>query len=141
MARTLSWSSRYSRRLSSGSIEIAHRFSATLTSLKPTSPFLKTREAFSWDATSQTIVRLPCWAAARPSAIEIVDLPTPPLPVTNTSLLSKRPGMSWQFCQCHPLGGVAGAWLDQSRPQAAAHTETRLATPRCDETCRRGGGN
>ena len=51
---------------SSGSIEIAQRLSATSTSLKPTSPFLKTLEAFSCEETSQTIVRLPWAAAARP---------------------------------------------------------------------------
>ena len=74
------------------SIEIAQRLSSTLTSLKPMVPTLKTEDAFSWAETSQTIVRLPMRAAASPSAIETVDFPTPPLPVTKTSRLSNRSG-------------------------------------------------
>ena len=92
IARTLSWSSRYSRSDWSGSIEIAQRLSATSTSWKPISARLKTREAVSWPPISQTIVRLPRAAAARPSETEIVDLPTPPLPVTKTSRLSSSSG-------------------------------------------------
>ena len=49
-------------------------------------------EAFSCEETSQTIVRLPRAAAASPRAIETVDFPTPPLPVTKTSRLSSRSG-------------------------------------------------
>ena len=78
--------------LSSGSSEIAQRLSEILTSLKPTELFLKAREAFSWDETSQTIVRFPRFAAASPRAIATVDLPTPPLPITKTSRLSNRSG-------------------------------------------------
>src|SRR3954454_18145910 len=92
IARTLSWSSRYSRREWSGSIEIDQRLSETSTSWNPTSARLNTREAVSWPPTSQTIVRLPRAAAARPRAIEIVDFPTPPLPVTKTRRLSSSSG-------------------------------------------------
>ena len=92
IARTLSWSSTYSRIDSSGSIEIDQRFSAISTSWKPTSACSKIREAFSWEETSQTIVRLPCAAARIPSATATVVLPTPPLPVTKTSLLSSSSG-------------------------------------------------
>ena len=48
----------------------------------------------SCSATSQTMVRLPARAAARPSAAATVVLPTPPLPVTNTSRLSRTSSMS-----------------------------------------------
>ncbi len=41
-----------------------------------------------WSPSSTTIVRSPRSAAARPSAAAIVVLPTPPLPVTTTSLRS-----------------------------------------------------
>ncbi len=89
IARTLSCSSTYSRIDSSGSIEIDQRFSAISTSWKPTSVCSKIREAFSCAETSQTIVRLPSAAARRPSATATVVLPTPPLPVTKTSRLSR----------------------------------------------------
>ena len=46
----------------------------------------------SWAASSATIVRRPWRAASIPSAIATVDLPTPPLPVTNTSRLSRTLG-------------------------------------------------
>ena len=92
IARTLSWSSTYSRIDSSGSIEIDQRFSSISTSWKPTSAWSKIREAFSWEETSQTIVRFPSAAARRPSATATVVLPTPPLPVTKTSLLSSSSG-------------------------------------------------
>src|SRR5438034_6825815 len=41
-------------------------------------------------ATSQTIVRLPARAAARPSEAATVVFPTPPFPVTNRRRLSRR---------------------------------------------------
>ena len=88
IARTLSWSRTYSRIDSSGSIEIDQRFSSISTSWKPTSVWSKSREAFSCEATSQTIVRLPSAAARRPRATETVVLPTPPLPVTKIRRLS-----------------------------------------------------
>ena len=93
IARTLSWSSTYSRIDSSGSIEIDQRFSSISTSWKPTSVWSNIREAFSWEATSQTIVRLPSSAARRPRATATVVLPTPPLPVTKTSRLSSNSGI------------------------------------------------
>ena len=72
-----SWSARL------GSIEIAHRFSASSTSTSRWTPSRwNARETRSCWATSQTIVRLPAAAAARPRAAETVVLPTPPLPVT-----------------------------------------------------------
>jgi chromosome partitioning protein len=45
---------------------------------------------FSLAATSQMIVRFPSSAARMPSATETVDLPTPPLPVTKMSRLSRK---------------------------------------------------
>ncbi len=93
IARTLSWSSTYSRIASSGSIEIAQRSSSISTSWKPTSVWSKKREAFSCEETSQTIVRLPSAAARSPSATATVVLPTPPLPVTKTSRLSSSSGI------------------------------------------------
>ena len=72
-----SWSARL------GSIEIAHRFSASSTSVSRCTPSRwNARDTRSCWATSQTIVRRPAAAAARPSAAETVVLPTPPLPVT-----------------------------------------------------------
>src|SRR5665811_47728 len=93
LARTVSRSSTYSRIDSSGSIEIDQRFSAISTSWKPTSVWEKIREACSWEETSQTIVRLPSAAARSPSATATVVLPTPPLPVTKTSRLSRMSGI------------------------------------------------
>ena len=93
IARTLSWSSTYSRIDSSGSIEIDQRFSSISTSWKPTSVCSKIREAFSCEETSQTIVRLPSAAARSPRATATVVLPTPPLPVTKTSRLSRSSGI------------------------------------------------
>ena len=72
-----SWSARL------GSIEIAHRFSASSTSVSRWTPSRwNARDTRSCWATSQTIVRRPAAAAASPSAAETVVLPTPPLPVT-----------------------------------------------------------
>src|SRR5690349_169608 len=51
----------------------------------------------SWWATSQTIVRRPRRAAASPRATATVVFPTPPLPVTKTSLLSKSVDMGEGF--------------------------------------------
>ena len=65
IARTLSCSSTYSRIDSSGSIEIDQRFSSISTSWKPTSVWSNIREAFSCEATSQTIVRLPSAGGAQ----------------------------------------------------------------------------
>ena len=103
IARTFSWSSTYSRIDSSGSIEIDHRFSSICTSWKPICARLKTREACSWEATSQTIVRFPSAAARRPSARATVLLPTPPLPVTKTRRLSRRSAMgAFKQQECLP---------------------------------------
>ena len=93
IARTFSCSRTYSRIDSSGSIEIAQRFSSSSTSWKPTVVCSNIREAFSWAATSQTIVRLPSAAARIPRATETVVLPTPPLPVTITNRLSRSSGI------------------------------------------------
>jgi hypothetical protein len=66
-----------------GSIVIAHRLSASCTSVSGTTPSRRNaRDTRSWSATSQTIVRRPARAAATPSAAATVVLPTPPLPVT-----------------------------------------------------------
>ena len=65
IARTLSWSSTYSRIDSSGSIEIDQRFSSISTSWKPTSVWSKIREVFSCEETSQTIVRFPSCRGAQ----------------------------------------------------------------------------
>ena len=66
-----------------GSIVIAQRFSASWTSVSAVTPSRRNaRETRSCSATSQTIVRRPASAAARPSAAATVVLPTPPFPVT-----------------------------------------------------------
>src|SRR3954452_7966460 len=111
IALTLSCSRTYSRIDSSGSIEIAQRFSSISTSWKPTSARLKTRDACSWADTSQTIVRLPSAAARRPSAIATVVLPTPPLPVTTTRRFSSRSADTEPFNQgpCGRPPAQAGA--------------------------------
>ena len=94
IARTLSWSSTYSRIDSSGSIEIDQRFSSISTSWKPTSACSKIREAFSWRGDLADDRPLAFAAAARrPSATATVVLPTPPLPVTKTSRLSRSSGI------------------------------------------------
>ena len=70
---------------------IAHRLSASCTSVSGTTPSRRNaRETRSCSATSQTIVRRPARAAATPSAAATVVLPTPPLPVTYSSRLSRR---------------------------------------------------
>ena len=62
---------------------IAHRFSASSTSCSRRTPSrAKARDTRSCSATSQTIVRRPRAAAARPSEAATVVFPTPPLPVT-----------------------------------------------------------
>src|SRR3954452_13283112 len=89
---TRSWMRRYSSSACWGSIEIVYRPSSTGASRKWLSSTPSARARRSWWASSTTIVRRPARAAARPSAADTVDLPTPPLPVTNTSRLSSRPG-------------------------------------------------
>ncbi len=116
IALTLSCSSTYSRIDSSGSIEMAQRFSSISTSWKPTWARLKMREACSCADTSQTIVRLPCAAARRPSAIATVVLPTPPLPVTTTRRFSSRSAATEPFNQGAPPGpagrdGARAGWV------------------------------
>ncbi len=114
IARTLSCSSTYSRIDSSGSIEIDQRFSSISTSWKPTSVWSKIREAFSCEETSQTIVRLPSAAARRPSATATVVLPTPPLPVTKTSRLSRSSGIG-QFLAISRAGRKSGCPCEYPR--------------------------
>src|SRR5918992_4850557 len=74
-----------------GSIVIAHRLSASCTSVSATTPWRRNaRDTRSCSATSQTIVRRPACAAASPSAAATVVLPTPPFPVTYSRRLSRR---------------------------------------------------
>src|SRR5918992_1853123 len=74
-----------------GSIVIAHRLSASCTSVSGTTPWRRNaRDTRSCSASSQTIVRRPACAAARPSAAATVVLPTPPFPVTYSRRLSRR---------------------------------------------------
>src|SRR3954463_4994345 len=74
-----------------GSIVIAHRFSASWTSVSRTTPSRRNaRDIRSWSATSQTMVRRPARAAAIPIDAATVVFPTPPLPVTYSSRLSRR---------------------------------------------------
>src|SRR3954469_10235276 len=40
-------------------------------------------------------VFLPCWAPSRARAAAVVLFPTPPLPLTNSSLRSRSSGTSW----------------------------------------------
>ena len=127
IARTLSWSSTYSRIDSSGSIEIDQRFSSISTSWKPTSVWSKIREAFSCEETSQTIVRLPSAAARRPSATATVVLPTPPLPVTKTSRLSRSSGIG-QFLAISRRGRKSGRPCEYPRngiPQPQDQVQAR----------------
>ncbi len=78
-----SWRPSHSCSAAVGSMLIAHRFSASSTSCSRRTPSrAKARETRSCSATSHTMVRRPCPAAASPSAAETVVLPTPPLPVT-----------------------------------------------------------
>ena len=78
-----SWRESHSSRARSGSIVIAHRFSASWTSVSAVTPSRPSaRDTRSCSATSQTIVLRPAAAAARPTAVATVVLPTPPLPVT-----------------------------------------------------------
>src|SRR5215204_3201977 len=78
-----SWRASHSRSAADGSMLIAHRFSASSTSCSRCTPSrANARETRSCSATSQTIVRRPASAAARPSAAATVVFPTPPLPVT-----------------------------------------------------------
>ena len=86
-----SWRASHSRSAAFGSIVIAHRFSASSTSCSRRTPSrANARDTRSCSATSQTIVRRPRPAAARPSAAATVVLPTPPLPVTYSSARSSR---------------------------------------------------
>ena len=56
----------------------------------PVRPASKKSARLPLASTSHTRVRLPCRAASVPSAAAMVVLPTPPLPVTNSSLRSSR---------------------------------------------------
>ena len=78
-----SWRRSHSCSAAVGSMLIAQRFSASSISCSRRTPSrAKARETRSCSATSHTIVRRPCSAAASPSAADTVVLPTPPLPVT-----------------------------------------------------------
>ncbi len=68
MARTGSRTSRYSRTIASGSIEIAHMPSLSSVSLKPIGSRPKIADPRSCWAISQTITRFPRAAAASPRA-------------------------------------------------------------------------
>src|SRR5260221_4994770 len=94
------------------------------------------REAFSCEATSQTIVRLPSAAARCPSATATVVLPTPPLPVTMTSRLSRSSGIG-QFLAISGAGRKSGRPYEYprngiSKPQAQTrpYPDRRAATDR-----------
>jgi len=89
VACTDSFAARNQGTTTAGSIEIDERFSSIWISSKPASACPKILEACWEAATSQTIVCMPCAAARIPRATATVDLPTPPLPVTKTSRLSK----------------------------------------------------
>ena len=76
---------RYSSIAPCGSIEIVYRPGASSSSEKRSPSCSNARWTCSWLASSTTIVRSPWRAASIPSAVATVDLPTPPLPVTNSS--------------------------------------------------------
>src|SRR5271155_1036271 len=79
----------HSSRARSGSIEMLHRpcwsFVSTPVSCLETP---NSSGSLVWSPTSTTIVRNPRWTARRPRAAATVVLPTPPLPVTTSSLRS-----------------------------------------------------
>ncbi len=83
---------RYSSIALWGSIEIVNRPGASSTSWKGSTSWAKLSGTRDWAASSATIVLSPRRAATSPSAVATVDLPTPPLPVTNRSRLSRRAG-------------------------------------------------
>ena len=93
-APDLSWWRSHSCMARSGCTDTENRPGASSTSLvarrrgRPNSPASRS----CW-ATSQTTVRLPRRAASRPRAAATVVLPTPPLPVTTTSRLSRSAGI------------------------------------------------
>src|SRR5688500_15896336 len=78
------------------------------------------REKRSWWATSQTIVRRPLRAAARPSARATVVFPTPPLPVTKTSRFSNRSEIGGRLCEGIPLQREKRAPMTNSKAQVIA---------------------
>src|SRR5688572_21106135 len=86
---TLSWRLRYSLSDSSVSIDIAHSDGCTSRALNAVGPASKKSARFPLASTSHTRVRRPDRAASRPSAAATVLLPTPPLPVTNSSRRSR----------------------------------------------------
>src|SRR4051794_1095105 len=74
-----------------GSMVMANRPSLSSTSCSGRTPWrANARDIRSCSATSQTIVRRPRRAAARPIAAATVVFPTPPLPVTYRSARSRR---------------------------------------------------
>src|SRR3954452_8484543 len=97
---------------------MAYSPSASWASFGPTPSRWKARDTRSWRATSQTIVRLPARAAARPRAAATVVFPTPPLPVTKTSRLSKSADTPEGFSPRHTNRHADG----DSRPHARGPT-------------------
>ena len=75
---------------SSVSIDMAKRLGCTSRGSKPVSPTSKKPARLPLASTSQTRVRLPRSAASRARPAATVVLPTPPLPVTNSSRRSRR---------------------------------------------------
>src|SRR3954454_1426854 len=100
---------------------MAYSPSASWASFGPTPSRWKARETRSWRATSHTIVRLPVRAAARPRAAATVVFPTPPLPVTKTSRLSKSADTAEGFSPRHTNRHADG----DSRPHARGPTGAR----------------
>ncbi len=94
MSGIFSWRLRYSLSESSVFIDIANRPGRTSRSLNAVGPVSKKSARLPLASTSATSVRLPCCAARSASEAAMVVLPTPPLPVTNSSLRSRRSVMA-----------------------------------------------
>src|ERR1700733_11116427 len=84
---------RYSRNDASVSIDIDHTPGATSRGVKSVGGASKSAVTSPLASTSQTKTRLPCSAASWASPAATVVLPTPPLPVTNTSRRSSKLGV------------------------------------------------
>src|SRR5262245_39601143 len=72
-------------------MDMAHSPGAISRSLKAVGPVSNAPARLPLASTSHSSVRAPWEAASWPSAAAIAVLPTPPLPVTNSSLRSSRP--------------------------------------------------
>src|SRR5258706_3167221 len=109
---SLSCSFRYSASDSSASIDIANRPGWSSRGLNVVRPASKKSARFPLASSSHTSVRLPRCAASSPSAAAMVVLPTPPLPLMNSSFRSSRSTGAKALDGAEPDSATLGVAVD-----------------------------